>query len=305
MALLGVPFSCVEWPFDGSSSSSSSSGAGGALPSSYGRSAFRPKLPLQLHGVHAFAREWIASFDAIWLPDADVRLTTEATSAFLLRWACAFSAGPPLIAQPVLHGRASRSMRSQQFWPFNYGREWQPSGRLSDLGVRALHIPYVEQQAPLIDAAFFLWFGDEIGAALAPVQQMHNTDIGTDELWCRAAARFANLSSSSSSSSSTRRKQRRAAEGLLLSSPRPNCAVIPIPFLHRGFQRKRTADFWQGSAAARDFAQKRWPDLWLDRQLLEMYKLSSMHVEPTKRLPADRCMVSRYSSLRLGPSCDA
>ena len=52
-------------------------------------------------------------------------------------------------------------------------------------------------------------------------------------------------------------------------------------------------------------AQSRWPEFWLDNRLLQMLKLSSEHVEPSRRLPADRCMVRRFSSRELGPSCDA
>ena len=215
-------------------------------------------------------------FDAIWLPDADVRFTTDGISAFLLHWACAFSAGAPVIAQPVMHGRVSRASRSQQFWPFNYGREWQPSGRLSDLDVRAFHTAYVEQQAPLVDARFFFWFGEEIGAELAKVQQTHNTDIGTDQLWCRAAAH---------------------------SKAHVSRAAFPTPGLCRNSHtipaRWRTAQTtvsFLARTACRDLP-KHWPSYWLDGRLLQMYKLSSAHVEMTSVCPptAVLCVGTRHA----------
>ena len=71
----------------------------------------------------------------------------------------------------------------------------------------------------------------------------------------------------------------------------------------RGAQSKRPAAFWRGVGLVREEAAKRWPQYWLDHGLLGQHRLSSEHVEPTKSLPADVCMVRRVSSTRIGPAC--
>jgi hypothetical protein len=317
-ATLGVPFLCVEQPLLHDSSSSSPDAATAstlatqpsASPASTSASAynFRPKLPMQLAGVRAAlarARGSGASaseqpldafFDAVWLPDIDIVLTTDALRAFLVRWACAFSAGPPYVAQPVLHG-ATRTVRSQQFWPFNFGLEWQPGGRLADLGVLAMHTAYIEQQAPIFEAGFFAWFAHEIGATLASWQESEGTDIATDQLWCRAAAHYGVGRRPRGAESST-------APAPVAAAP-PSCAVIPVPFRHRGEQRKRPAKFWRGTGTVRGLASEKWPQHWLDPTLLSQYKLSSSHIEPSRSLHGDRCMVRYVSSTRLGAACFA
>jgi hypothetical protein len=112
VTVLGMRFECVRQPAERAQ-------AAGA--------AFRPKLPSQLVGYRHYLRVTRASerADAIWLPDADIAFGAEGISAFLLRWSCAFAAGPPLVAQAAMHGDAGRTTRSQQFWHLNYGREWQ------------------------------------------------------------------------------------------------------------------------------------------------------------------------------------
>ena len=231
----------------------------------------------------------LEGYDAVWMPDADIAFSTDGIAAFLLRWACAFEAGPPLVAQPALHGDLGRTGRSQQFWHLNYGREWQPEGRLAQIGAVGFHAPYIEQQAPLLDAGFFAWFAEAIGRPLAAMQEKHGTDLGTDQLWCRAAAHYA--------------IQRQGREGAGERLRRASCAVLPVPFRHRGLQRRRPGAFWRGSATVREAAAERWPFFWLDTKLLRMFRLSSEHVEETKRLRHDRCMVRLASSRRIGPAC--
>ena len=234
------------------------------------------------------------------MPDADIAFTSDGVSALLLRWSCAFDAGPPLVAQPAMHGDVGRTGRSQAFWHLNYGREWQPFGRIAEVGAYAMHTAYVEQQAPLLDAPFFDWFVETIGRPLAAMQQAHGTDIGTDELWCRAASLYAHqqLEIERRQPQQQQGRPRPAAAG-----ERASCAVIPVPFRHRGVQRRRPADFWRGSGSVRTLASERWPEFWLDHKLLRMHKLSSDHVEENRRLPDDRCMVRLTSSLKLGPPC--
>ena len=293
-ALLGIPFECVPRPPDKSEDVKKA-----------GAAAFRPKLPLQIlgaqrHMLHLRARSVSEdgtrpspTFDGIWLPDADVAFSADELSAFLVRWACAFEGGAPLIAQPAMHGDSSRTSRSQQFWHLNYGREWQPSGRLAAVRAHAMHTAYVEQQAPILDGAFFAWFVREVGEPLAALQTMHGTDVGTDQLWCRAAGRF--------SEQQQQQQQQRAGGGR--AAARVSCAVIPIPFRHRGFQKRRPPEFWKGVGSLREAAEKRWPHFWLGHALLTRHKLSSAHVEPSKSLSADVCMVRRTTSTRLGPAC--
>lgn len=256
--------------------------------------AFTPKLAMQLRGWDAVSSaSQRDAWDAVWLLDDDMWLGDPNSAlggprAFLIRWACAFRAGPPLVAQPVVRGL-------QQFWTFNWENEWQPGGRVASTGAVALHTAFVEQQLPLFDARFFGWFAEEVGRQLAALQITHHTDLGTDMLWCGAAARY-------------------AADH---AAGRVACAVVPVPFEHRGlFDRRSTlhqargkqrghapASYWKGGAAVRERAATRWPQYWLEPQMLSMYKLSSQHVEESKRLPQDVCMVRTYASDRLGPAC--
>ena len=278
-ALLRVPFRCVECPR--------------ATPLPPGHDPFRPKLPLQLHAMrsylHAQAQPRLPdAFDAVWLADADVGLTADGLSAFLIRWACSFRAGPPLVAQPAMHGNQGRTERAQTFWPLNYAREWRPEGRVGSLGALALHVGYVEQQAPLLDAGFLAWYVAELGQTLAAMQLAAGTDLATDQMWCRAAAAYA------------RRIQGAAAKA------RPGCAIITVPFRHHNRATiAQSKQFWSGSHRVRVAAAERWPQYWMDPKLLSLYKLGSWHVEEKLGLWHDRCMVRRFASRRLGPACPA
>ena len=267
-------------------------------------------------------------FDAIWLPDADIAFSADELSAFLLRWSCAFEDGPPLVAQPAMHHDLGRTGRSQQFWHLNYGREWQPLGRLAGLGTHAMHTAFVEQQAPLLDVGFFRWFVKHIGRELAMLQSAHSTDVATDQLWCRAAAHYARSELLAPRAAPLRTTERAATILDALSPHTPNvpldapssftdpwknpgvppggrvgCAVIPVPFRHRGVQRRRSPAFWRGVNTVREAAEATWPNYWLSTSLLRLHRLSSEHVEVSKSLGADRCMVRSVSSTRLGPAC--
>ena len=141
---------------------------------------------------------------------------------------------------------------------------------------------------------FFEWFVNVVGRPLASMQRTHGTDMGTDQLWCRAATHFARRQASGSGS---------GADNGRRQQERPGCAVLPVPFRHRGSQRRRPVEFWRGSNAVREAAAARWPEFWLEPRLLHMFKLSSEHVEERRRLPADRCMVRLVSSRKIGRAC--
>ena len=196
--------------------------------------------------------------------------TADGVSDFLLRWSCAFSAGPPFVSQPAMHGALSRTGRSQQFWPFNYGREWQSNGRLGDLNAIAMHTAYVEQQAPLLDAPFFVWFVNVIGQPLAAIHER------TGRMWapisCGAERRGIMRAWRSRRTAEARARQgdvyvvdrSPAADAIM----QPGCAVIPVPFRHKGVQRRRPPAFWKGVGAVRDQAEARWPEYWLGGPLM-------------------------------------
>lgn len=265
--------------------------------------AFTPKLALQLRGFDALPSIEVRRADAIWLPDADIWLSDPNSAhggarAFLLRWACAFRHGPPLVAQPVVRGL-------QQFWHLNYDNEWQPGGRLAAAWPHehrraiALHTAFVEQQMPLMDASFWQWFVDTLGRPLAALQLEHGSDLGADSLWCKAAGAFAAMHDT--------------------HAGRVACAVVPVPFEHRGtadtrpslHQRRGGASsrptaplsYWRGGGAVREQASRRWPQFWMSPRLMQMYKLTSEHVEVHLRGAADACMVRETSSTGLGPPC--
>lgn len=315
--LLRVPFSCVEWPR--------------AAPLAPGLDPYRPKLPLQLHALDPYLKPSglrqqprIDAFDAVWLPDADIALTQEGLSNFFVRWACAFRAGPPLVAQPALHGDKGRTERSQNFWVFNYAREWQPEGRVSAVGALAVHTYYVEQQAPIFDPGFLQWFVGGVGRRLAAMQLAAGADLATDQLWCRAAGRYAQLAvvnhqkrAAIIAKAAQRRPMHRggrpATNALLQPASaaaastlrRTSCAVIPVPFRHRNRATiRQTPAFWKGGQSVRVQAEQAWPEYWMDGKLLAMYKVASAHIDENAGLWQDRCMLRRYASLKLGPGCE-
>ncbi|MDC0526126.1 hypothetical protein OAO87_03910 [bacterium] len=152
-------------------------------------------------------------------------------------------------------------------------------------GALGLATAYVEQQAPLIDSGFFRWFFERIGGELAQMQDSFGSDWATDQLWCRAAAVYA-------------REHLGAAR-------RVACAVLTAPVLHESSQTIAGAHGvpHANGSQLRRWAAETWPDWWLADKLKNFYKLDVYHATARLRLRSDFCMVTMFSSSRLGPLC--
>ena len=175
------------------------------------RSTLSDGFHSSLSHQHSFRSALKPEHRAIWLLGEEVSFARTNTSNWLSLWQCAFEGGaPPVVASPVVR-QSSRS-----FWPSNW-ISWTPGAEYGWVGgALGLRSSYVEGYAPLIDAAFFKWFVDELEktpntmaarsaligeASAAPLppnttpfwEMVDNlgTDAATDELWCGAAAAYA------------------------------------------------------------------------------------------------------------------
>ena len=105
--------------------------------------------------------------------------------------------GPPVIAQPTLH----KGRDSGQGWPQSddtytlclsgeIGARWGDDACfLRD--ALAVRNDWVEQWATLIDARFMAWWlRQETTQKIVQQQLLLNTDFGSDEIWCGAAAEW-------------------------------------------------------------------------------------------------------------------
>lgn len=146
---------------------------------------------LRLNHVHT-------PFEAFWFLDEDISFVHFQMDTFLHRWMCAFGAtGPPVIAQPTLH----KGRDSGQGWPQSddtytlclsgeIGARWGDDACfLRD--ALAVRNDWVEQWATLIDARFMAWWlRQETTQKIVQQQLLLNTDFGSDEIWCGAAAEW-------------------------------------------------------------------------------------------------------------------
>ena len=181
---------------------------------------------------------------ALWLIDADVSFATFDMAAFVRGWHCAFDSGPPLIAQPVSRQNA------QEYWTSNLNA-YQTGGVLGAVygEVVGLKSPYVEIQAPLIDAAFLHWLYGQLGGFAFVAKQMElGTDWGLDVIWCGAAKDYAR----------TRRLHR---------TP---CGVLAVPFDHDDDRViEKSFEFEQRGLSMHAWAKEQWPSWFLHPKATE------------------------------------
>ena len=169
-------------------------------------SKFRP--PLFYHMVYTLPIVRNSTYQAVWFLDEDLELDSLNTSAFLDRWLCAFPGGPPLVAQPTI------TPSTQAFWPLNH-KTWHGHAAKMPL---ATTVHFVEQQSPIFDAEFWVWFMDMFGSAIASIMDYASGNAGADVIWCGAALSYRTLS---------------MPDGALpQKNERPACAVIMEPIFH-------------------------------------------------------------------------
>ena len=193
------------------------------------RSQLQPGFhPKQTH-QHHFRRMVEDHHLGVWLLDEDMSLARTNLTNYLATHSCAFEGGRPVVA-----GVAIRQS-TQHFWPSNW-ISWTPGAAYGWLGgALALRVSYVEGQAPLLDAKFFVWFFDKLEketpahnsplgrqAPFWDVLDALGTDWGVDELWCGAAAEWG-----------------QAADGDAARAARPPCIMIREPIDHENTESIR------------------------------------------------------------------
>ena len=143
----------------------------------------RPLIPKLIFWLQALAH--IASHRYVWLADEDISFNGFDLGAYMAR----VRSIRPLVSQPLIRARAvatngdpngkwEEMLNTQDTWRGYYSRH-----------VGAVEVSYVEQQAALVDARFFVAHAAD-WHALAKMQIEHASDFGADTMWCGAAALY-------------------------------------------------------------------------------------------------------------------
>ena len=162
------------------------------------------------------------AFDAVWLPDDDLRFDQFELAEFMHRWLCAHEGGPPIVSQPTIQRGAGRGdvgkgwLQSGETWKQCMGSELaaafpaEPCFLADAVSMRA---GFVEGQAALLDAEFAGWFLEQpLVARVVQMQLAYGVETGPDAIWCGAAEDWATAHPA---------HRRRTA-----------CAIFPVPIGH-------------------------------------------------------------------------
>ena len=146
----------------------------------------KPFYPKMLFWLQAM--DLIAKHNFVWLADEDMSFRNFPIDAYWHRLTAAFGKrGPPVISQPTITARATLKFGD----PRGKWREFLNAAEFWDgSGVVAAETSYVEQQAAVVDARFFVREG-ATWEALARAQHAHGSDFALDSLWCGGATLFA------------------------------------------------------------------------------------------------------------------
>ena len=150
---------------------------------------FRPKLLFQLTAAGVAKRR---HREYVWLADDDISFVGFDVAGFFALHA---EVGAPLISAPLISASSGRATQKPEF--LSNRAQWAAALHRSDTP-RAVPCALIEQQAPLLDAAFFEWLaGASSGSRgvalreLAELQDAAGSDWGLDMLWCGAARAYA------------------------------------------------------------------------------------------------------------------
>lgn len=169
---------------------------------------FYPKLQFWLQALDLIERHAF-----VWLADEDISFRNCDVRAYWHRLHTAFSTrGAPLISQPTIRALQTASNGDPAGkWDqmLNTNTLWSGG---ACAGVVALETSFVEQQAAVVDTAFFV-SQRERWAALAKLQHEHGSDFALDTVWCGAAALY-------------------VGQGHGTRQTRVPCAIITLPITH-------------------------------------------------------------------------
>ena len=114
--------------------------------------------------------------------DEDMSLLPFDVEAFFETWSCTILP-PPLIVQSLVTHPPSRTgtfpMLNADYWSMKTSQN-----------VVAAIVPYVEQQAPVFDSRFFVWFADNVLNATQHIGLKWGADWGFNRMWCEAARSY-------------------------------------------------------------------------------------------------------------------
>jgi hypothetical protein len=201
------------------------------------------------------------AWDAVWLPDDDLRFDLFDLKEFLMRWTCALPGGPPVVSQPPINQHGVPYERAfGKSWPAN-SDTYQlclRGGMAASFGARdacflrdalAIQSGFVENQAALVDARFLSWFWNQsLTVRIGKAQLRLKAETGPDAIWCGAAAEWIVS---------------------LQQSQRVACAVIAVQIGHddqRSLDGRRASHFARGFGVL-DVARVR-SSLWRMQQPL-------------------------------------
>jgi len=189
----------------------------------------------------------------IWLLDCDISLVGFAWSGFTAALCCAFEAGPPLVAQPLIN------QSRQSWWPVNRNTWLGSAAPLASLNASAALTPFVEIQAPILDTRFLVWLVEQLrDSGFVTAALRFRSQWAVDLLWCAAAADYV------------------ARTG----SRRVGCAVIPAAVVDHDAQRDiNTRD---PADARRGMSLVDWSRLHLRNWTLSEAEVNQL-VDPRKR----------------------
>jgi hypothetical protein len=128
---------------------------------------------------------YLPNYRKTMLIDEDISLQSFNYSEFMSIWDCAFYSivpHPPLVVQGLI-------AQKTQFYNFVHYRTWKESSNLSH--VIAAETDFIEQQIPVFDSFFLLWFIEHVMSYTYMDSLVLESDWGSDGYWCAAAVPFA------------------------------------------------------------------------------------------------------------------
>ncbi|RYG99360.1 hypothetical protein EON65_50350 [archaeon] len=123
---------------------------------------------------------YLPSYKKVFTLDDDISLADFDYAELECLWHHTFHP-PPLVVQPLVQAR------SPQYLTYVNHANWQKGDR-SD--VYASGVGLVEQQVPIFDASFFLWYVRRVLMHTLPYSIQYGADWGHDRTWCRAARAY-------------------------------------------------------------------------------------------------------------------
>jgi hypothetical protein len=122
---------------------------------------------------------YLSTYKKVFLMDEDISLQGFNLTSLMEPWECALSP-PPLIVQPLV-------AESNQYINYLNRNSWKRRDRSK---IVASGVGIVEQQVPLFDSIFLVWFIRRVLSLTRDTALIHGVDWGHDRSWCNAARMY-------------------------------------------------------------------------------------------------------------------